>query len=98
MRQKRKKKINYDNITKRRFIGFFVVIIILFLVVTIKIGSIMISKEKYYDQKLKALTYSTVSGVSSPRGRIYDRYYRILVDNKSLKTITYQKPKKTTES
>ena len=96
MRQKRKKKTNYDNITKRRFIGFFVVIIILFLVVTIKIGSIMISKEKYYDQKLKALTYSTVSGVSSPRGRIYDRYYRILVDNKSLKTITYQKPKKTT--
>ena len=53
-------------------------------------------RRKTYTESLERLSYTKVTGTSSPRGRIYDRNYNIIVDNKSLKTITYQKPKKTT--
>ena len=53
----------------------------------------MLVKEKDYQKDLAILTHAKVYGTSSPRGRIYDRNYNILVDNKSLKTITYQKKK-----
>lgn len=92
---KPKRKINYDKIVNNRFIIFFIVILFLFGIVTVKIVDVMLfNKEKFADQ-LAILTYTEVSGPSSPRGRIYDRNYNILVDNKSLKTITYQKKKGT---
>ena len=53
----------------------------------------VIDKDKY-SKNLNNLTYSRVLGTSSPRGRIYDRNYNIIVDNKSLKTITYQKQRR----
>ena len=56
----------------------------------------MLVNNKKYQKELTRLTYSYVSGSSSPRGRIYDRNYNIIVDNKSLKTIIYQKKKGTT--
>jgi cell division protein FtsI/penicillin-binding protein 2 len=56
---------------------------------------VMIFKNKEYSNSLATLTYSEVSGSSSPRGRILDRNYNVIVDNKSLKTITYQKKKGT---
>ena len=56
----------------------------------------MIINKSKYDESLAVLTYSKVYGTSTPRGRIYDRNYNLLVDNKSLKTITYQKKKGTT--
>ena len=53
----------------------------------------MVFEKKEHTDNLAILTYSTIKGTSSPRGRIYDRNYNILVDNKSLKTITYRKQK-----
>ena len=94
MRRKRKKKINYEKITNRRFVFLFVMFLIAFIGIMIQMTHVMIGSKDYYSAKLEALTYTTVSGASSPRGRIYDRNYNILVDNKSLKTIIYQKPKK----
>ena len=94
-RKKAKKKTNYEKVIKHRFLVFLVVILILFGVVTVKMINVMIFNTKEYEEQLASLTYSTMQGTSSPRGRIYDRNYNILVDNKSLKTITYQKPKKT---
>lgn len=93
MKRKRRKKVNYEKIIKRRFLGFFIGIIILFSVVLWKLGEVMLVKEKDYQKDLAILTHAKVYGTSSPRGRIYDRNYNILVDNKSLKTITYQKKK-----
>ena len=97
MRKTRKKKIEYDKIINRRFIVYFLLILFLFTTVTIKITNVMIFKEKEYSIALNDLTYTEVTGTSSPRGRIYDRYYRVIVDNKSVKTITYKKDKKTTD-
>ena len=90
---KKKKKTNYDKITSNRFTLFLIVTLILFSLVFIKIIDVMIINKKTHTDNLAVLTYSTVNGTSSPRGRIYDRNYHILVDNKSLKTITYRKQK-----
>ena len=91
-----RKKKNYDKITKNRFLIFLIGIISLFSIVFIKISSLMVFHQKEYTEALAHLTFSTVTGTSSPRGRIYDRNYNVIVDNKSLKTITYQKGKGTT--
>ena len=93
---KKKKKLNYDKIINRRFIVFLIAILILFSLIILKVVDVMFVNGKEYKENLTNLTYTTVSGSSSPRGRIYDRNHRILVDNKSLKTIVYQKKKGTT--
>lgn len=95
---KKKKKINYDNVINNRFIIFFVVILILFAVVAIKVVDVMLLNKDKYESQLAILTFDEVTGPSSPRGRIYDRNYNIIVDNKSLKTITYQKKKGTSST
>ena len=59
------------------------------------INVMIINKEKN-KESLDLLTYAKVYGTSTPRGRIYDRNHNLLVDNKSLKTIIYQKKKGTT--
>ena len=93
---RKKKKKNIDVTIKNRFRIIMVVMILFFIVVTIKIMNVMLFDENEYDTALADLTHTQVTGTSSPRGRIYDRNYNIIVDNKSLKTITYQKPKNAT--
>ena len=93
MKRRKIKKINYDNIINNRFNIFLVFVVLLFLIITINIVNVMLIEKKEYDVSLNNLTYTEVLGGSSPRGRIYDRNYNILVDNKSSKTITYKKNK-----
>ena len=93
--RKKNKVINYDKVINKRFIIFLIIILILFFIVIGKLINVMIIDKGKYTKELDNLTYSRVLGTSSPRGRIYDRNYNIIVDNKSLKTITYQKVKGT---
>ena len=85
------KKINYNQIISKRFIVFLVVLLLLFSVLGIKLYSVMIVDHSEYEESLKELSYTTVEGTSAPRGRIYDRNYNIIVDNKAVKSITYKK-------
>ena len=85
------KKINYNQIISKRFIVFLVVLLLLFGVLGIKLYSVMIVHHSEYEESLKELSYTTVEGTSAPRGRIYDRNYNIIVDNKAVKSITYKK-------
>ena len=89
------RRINYDLIINKRLVLILTVIIILFCLVTFKIADVMLIKNKKYKKSLEILSHNEVAGPSSPRGRIYDRNYNIIVDNKSLKTITYKKDKNT---
>lgn len=92
------KKKNYiDKIINHRFTLFLVLIIVLFTILIVKISSVMIVQNKKYTKSLKKLSYSEITGTSSPRGRIYDRNYNIIVDNKSVKTIIYKKKKGTSD-
>lgn len=90
---KKKKNNNYSIIINNRFISFFVVFIILFSFIFIGLINVMIINKNKYSESLDLLTYKKVYGTSTPRGRIYDRNYNLLVDNKSLKTIVYQRKK-----
>ena len=89
------RRINYDLIINKRLVLILTVIIILFCLVTFKIADVMLIKNNKYKKSLEILSHNEVTGPSSPRGRIYDRNYNIIVDNKSLKTITYKKDKNT---
>ena len=93
-----KKKVNYNQIISKRFLVFLVVLLLLFSILGIKLYFVMIANNSYYKDELKELSYTKVEGTSAPRGRIYDRNHNIIVDNKAIKSITYEKGKNTTNS
>lgn len=96
-KKKKSKKQVYERVLKRRSFIFMIIILCLFTVVSMKLADVMIVDAKKYKKNLKELTYTKVEGPSSPRGRIYDRNGKIIVDNKAIKTIYYKKDKKTTK-
>ena len=53
-----------------------------------------IVKKSYYEKELETLTQKTVDGSPAPRGRIYDRNGKLIVDNEPAKVIYYKKPSK----
>jgi len=94
MKRSNNKKFNLDKSIKNRFVIFSVFIMIIFIIIFIKLYSVMIYSNKEYKDIIDKNSYTTVSGDSSPRGRIFDRYGNLLVDNKAVKSIIYNKPKK----
>ena len=53
---------------------------------------VQVVKKDYYTEEIKTLTQKVVDGPAAPRGRIYDRNGKLIVDNKANKVIYYQKP------
>ena len=64
----------------------------MFLTISARLFQLQVLNSKTYSEKLVAATEKIVDGESTPRGRIYDRNYKILVDNEAIKTIYYKKP------
>ena len=93
---KRKKKINYERIINKRVFVILIALISLFSVVFIKLFMVMLIDRDKYNDKLLALTNKSITLNSSPRGRIYDRNYNVIVDNKAINIIVYKKEKGTT--
>ena len=93
---KKKKTINYDLVINKRLLVLIFVVCSLFFVVSIKLYSVMIIDNNKYSEVLGDLTYTKVLGSSAPRGRILDRYNRVIVDNKAINSIVYKKSKGTT--
>ena len=90
---KRKKKFNYDKIINQRLIVFLSGIILLFVIIFIELYKVMIIDNNKYKENIKELANTKIEGTSSPRGRIYDRNYNIIVDNKAVKSIVFKKSK-----
>lgn len=90
-----KKKINSEKIIRRRILLIYFCFTFLFLVIGYTISNIMIIKNENYKNLLANKTVVS-STYSAPRGRIYDRNHKLLVDNKAIKTIYYKKEKNTT--
>ena len=87
------KKINFNIIVEKRYkilIGF---IIFLMALLIIKLFYMQIINKDKYIEKLDVLTQNVIEGPSTPRGKIYDRNGKVIVDNKSVKTIYYKKEK-----
>ena len=85
------KKIIYRRL---RIISVFMILI--FAIISFKLFDVTIINNSYYKEKLSLLTREEIEGVSAPRGRIYDRNHKLLVDNKKVPVIYYRKTNKTT--
>lgn len=101
----KKRKINYHiskkyrnikDIIEKRYMILICLIVFSFFIILSNLFYIQIIKNDYYKSKVAELSVKTVSGTTAPRGRIYDRNYRIIVDNKPVKTVTYKKESETT--
>ncbi len=69
------------------------IIVSIFLIIIYRVFSMTILKNKYYNNLLESLTNIYMNTTSSPRGRIYDRNNKLIVDNKSINTLYYKKIK-----
>ena len=93
-----KKNKKEKDTTTKRFDFLTIAIIVSFLLVLVSLSNLIINKKEFYKKELKKLTSSIVYGTSSPRGRIYDRNGKLLVDNKAVPVIVYKKPRKISSS
>jgi len=79
------------DIIEKRYLFLSIIIILLFCIIGGRIFQLQVLKNEEYSEKLVSATIKYVEGDSSPRGRIYDRNYKLLVDNQAVKTIYYKK-------
>ena len=82
---------NLTDIIDKRYIFISIFIIIFFLIIIGRLFQLQVMDYEKYAISLEEATEKIVEGTSSPRGRIYDRNYKLLVDNKAIKTIYYKK-------
>lgn len=80
-----------DEIMNRRFGLIIVLLISIYLVIGCRLFNLQILKNSEYNDKLAMATEKTIESTSAPRGRIYDRNHKLLVDNEGIKTIYYKK-------
>ena len=85
------KERNLENIIISRYLFMGVIAVLCFAFIFVRLYQLQIVHEKHYDEALIAATEKIVEGDSTPRGRIYDRNYNLLVDNVAVKTIYYKK-------
>ena len=94
----KKYKIKYRNrlkdkqkqIEKR----YKVLIVLIFIVLSILVGYlfyVQVIRCDFFKEKVKKATVKVVLGDSAPRGRIYDRNGKLIVDNIAVKSIVYKK-------
>lgn len=87
-------KVNKDikvEIEKRyNILNVIIILALLILVVSLFIVQV-VGKEKY-QKELENLTKTVIYGETAPRGRIYDRNGKLIVDNIPSKVIYYKKP------
>ena len=95
-KRKIEKKNDLNQTTKKRYHIVKGLLVLFFLMIFIELYHVMIIKNDFFKEKLLTLVDVKTEGSSAPRGRIYDRHYRLLVDNQAIKKIVYQKPKKIT--
>lgn len=73
------------------------IIIILMSILIINLFCIQIIKKEYYQNKLDKMVGNIKEGETAPRGYIYDRNHKLLVNNKAIKEIYYVKKNITRE-
>ena len=79
------------DIVDRRYVFMIALIVLIFCLVGGRLFQLQVMEVDDYQEKLVEATEKYVEGESTPRGRIYDRNYKLLVDNKAVPTIYYKK-------
>ena len=89
---RKERKYTVNGLTyKKRFLFLGGILVVLFLVIALRLYQVMLREQAHYEEELATLATQTVEGSSSPRGRILDRNGKVIVDNKAVKTIYYNK-------
>ena len=57
----------------------------------IRLFFITVIDNKKYKENLNNLVYKEIEGESAPRGRIYDKNHKLLVDNIGIKSIYFKR-------
>lgn len=86
------KKKNIEQTIEKRYVVISILIIILLLFLMGYLFFIQVVQHDIYKEKVDRLNLTYVYGESAPRGRIYDRNGKIIVDNTPIKVIYYKKP------
>lgn len=68
-----------------------IIMILEFLILIITLSNVQIINHKSYLKKYSLLSNVIVDGETPPRGRIYDRNDKLIVDNKPVRTIFYKR-------
>ena len=79
------------DIVEKRYVFIGVMVILCFAIVMTRLVQLSVVDTDTYGEKLVAATEKIIEGNSTPRGRIYDRNHKLLVDNVAVKTIYYKK-------
>lgn len=97
---KKKKNTNkyLPEVMEKRFNIIIVIVGILFAVIGGRLFYLQVLKSDEYNDNLAYMSEKIIESTSSPRGRIYDRNYNLLVDNEGIKTIYYKKASDVTTS
>lgn len=82
---------NIREIIEKRYSILIGIIIFVIVVLFINLFYVQIVKNEFYVQKIEKLNENNIEGDSAPRGRIYDRNHRLIVDNEPIKIIIYKK-------
>ena len=87
---KENKDIKVEIEKRYNILNFIIILALLILVISLFVVQV-VGKERY-SHELENLTKTITYGESAPRGRIYDRNGKLIVDNKPSKVIYYKKP------
>ena len=79
-------------VIEKRYNILMLLIIVIIMIMIANLFYVQIIQNEYYMNQVVKLTEKTVEGSSAPRGRIYDRNHRLIVDNIPVKVIYYKKP------
>ncbi len=82
---------NIKGIIEKRYNILIGVIIFVIVLLFVNLFYVQIVKQEFYTQKVEKLNENNIEGDSAPRGRIYDRNHKLLVDNEPVKVIIYKK-------
>lgn len=84
-------KNNIKVIIEKRYNILIAIITIVITIMFVNLFYIQVIEGKEYKKQLVELTQNIVEGSTAPRGRIYDRNHKLIVDNEVVKTILYEK-------
>ncbi|KKI93888.1 penicillin-binding protein [Bacillus sp. SA1-12] len=87
----------HRKLKKSRYIRinvFFFLVFLLFVALIVRLGVVQIVQGEAFSKEV-ARTESDYASLPAPRGKMYDRYNRVVVNNKSVPAITYTVDKTT---
>ena len=77
---------------EKRYNILIIIIIATMIIIMTNLFVIQVLKHDYYVNLVSKLSDNIITSTSTPRGRIYDRNGKLLVDNEAVKVIYYKKP------